>query len=268
MSEKNKISRRKAIKYLGGIAAVGIVGAAGYEIYQSMQGPPTPPASTTTVSMPPGTTTAAATTSAPPFQYSTDVARGVAQFTGPPTTPLAEPKDWTSPPSAYSGKKEIVVGVSMPLTGMFSWATPWAKEYEQWVKMLNDKGGLLGLPVRLLMYDSGSDVTREIANNTKLITVDKVDLLLGGTPTANILPVYGAIDKYGYVIVNIGCATIKGMDNPPFENIFNLDLGRGSLRIFVLGLAQPPPCRCKTKEIRHLLRGVQSILCRQRSRWL
>jgi branched-chain amino acid transport system substrate-binding protein len=97
--------------------------------------------------------------------------------------------------------------------------------YEYWVKMLNDKGGLLGLPVRLLMYDSGSDATREIANNTKLITVDKVDLLLGGTPTATILPTFGAIDKYGYVIMNIGCATIKGMTNPPFENIFTYDFG-------------------------------------------
>jgi branched-chain amino acid transport system substrate-binding protein len=93
--------------------------------------------------------------------------------------------------------------------------------YEHWVDMLNEKGGLLGLPVRLIMYDSGSEAAREIANNIKLITVDKVDLLLGGTPTATMIPTFGAIDKYGYVIMNIGAASCKGLTEPPFENVFS-----------------------------------------------
>lgn len=109
----------------------------------------------------------------------------------------------------------------MPLTGIYSWAIGWAKMYEHWVDLLNEKGGLLGIPCRLIMYDSGSEASREIANNVKLITVDKVDLLLGGVPTATMIPTFGAIDKYGYLIMNIGSATTKGMTEPPFENIFS-----------------------------------------------
>ena len=44
---------------------------------------------------------------------------------------------------------------------------------------MNDKGGVLGRKVALVVYDDGSDPATAIRLYEKLITQDKVDLVLG-----------------------------------------------------------------------------------------
>ena len=128
----------------------------------------------------------------------------------PATKPLAEPKDWTSPPPEYRDKDEIVIGTSMPLTGIFSWASTWQKLKEDWAEDINKRGGLLGLPVRIICLDDGSDTSRAISNFIKLIEVDKVDLLFSGCPTPTMVPVMNAIDKYGYNVLLSGSSDYEG----------------------------------------------------------
>jgi branched-chain amino acid transport system substrate-binding protein len=88
-----------------------------------------------------------------------------------------------SRPSESSGsdtKKPIVIGASLPLTGDFAQPGGEAKRgYEVWQNMVNAKGGILGRQVQLKITDDASSQDTVVADYTKLITQDKVDLLLG-----------------------------------------------------------------------------------------
>ena len=74
----------------------------------------------------------------------------------------------------------IRIGMSLALTG--AGASP-AKvintALEIWRDDVNANGGLLGRPVELVIYDDQSSPANVPNIYTKLITVDKIDLLLG-----------------------------------------------------------------------------------------
>src|SRR6266508_4897469 len=77
-------------------------------------------------------------------------------------------------------KQPIVIGASLPLTGEFSQPGGAAKRgYDVWVELVNEKGGILGRPVRLTVLDDASEQNTVVADYNRLITRDKVDLLLG-----------------------------------------------------------------------------------------
>jgi branched-chain amino acid transport system substrate-binding protein len=74
----------------------------------------------------------------------------------------------------------IVIGTSLPLSGEFSQPGGEARRgYEIWRDMVNAKGGLLGRQVQLKIMDDASSQDTVVSDYTKLITQDKVDLLLG-----------------------------------------------------------------------------------------
>jgi branched-chain amino acid transport system substrate-binding protein len=57
-----------------------------------------------------------------------------------------------------------------------------------WVEDTNAKGGLLGRPVKLLTYDDQSNPALVPGIVTKLLDVDKVDILIGGNGTNLVAP--------------------------------------------------------------------------------
>jgi branched-chain amino acid transport system substrate-binding protein len=74
----------------------------------------------------------------------------------------------------------IRIGFSMALTGGNAGAGQQILAALQiWREETNDKGGLLGRPVELVYYDDQTNPTLVPGIYTKLIEVDKVDLLLG-----------------------------------------------------------------------------------------
>ena len=74
----------------------------------------------------------------------------------------------------------IRVGFSMALTGSVAQnGKQLIIALELWRDDVNANGGLLGRPVELVYYDDQSNPTNVPGIYTKLITVDKVDLLLG-----------------------------------------------------------------------------------------
>lgn len=78
------------------------------------------------------------------------------------------------------GSGPIVIGTSLPLTGQFSQPGGEAKRgYEIWRDKVNAAGGLLGRQIDLRVTDDASSQDTIIADYTKLITQDRVDLLLG-----------------------------------------------------------------------------------------
>jgi branched-chain amino acid transport system substrate-binding protein len=74
----------------------------------------------------------------------------------------------------------IVIGASLPLTGDFAQPGGAAKRgYEVWLEMVNARGGILGRPVKLNILDDASSQDTVVSDYNRLITRDKVDLLLG-----------------------------------------------------------------------------------------
>jgi branched-chain amino acid transport system substrate-binding protein len=83
----------------------------------------------------------------------------------------------------------IKVGLSMALTGGVA---PNGKQLllalEIWRDDVNARGGLMGRPIELIFYDDQSNPNNVPGIYTKLLSVDKVDLLLGPYATNMIAP--------------------------------------------------------------------------------
>ena len=78
------------------------------------------------------------------------------------------------------GEGSIKIGASLPLTGDFSEPGVAAKQgYQVWQQLVNQKGGLLGRKVQMVVKDDGSDQNTVVTDYNALIQQNKVNLLLG-----------------------------------------------------------------------------------------
>ncbi|MEV4178597.1 amino acid ABC transporter substrate-binding protein [Nonomuraea sp. NPDC049709] len=103
---------------------------------------------------------------------------------------------------AGEGSRPVVIGVSLPLTGDFAQPGSEAKRgYEIWRDMVNAKGGVLGRQVELKIVDDASNQDTVVADYTKLITQDKVDLLLGTFSSLLNYPASAVAEKNRMVFV-------------------------------------------------------------------
>jgi len=101
--------------------------------------------------------------------------------------------------------KPILIGGSLPLTGKFAETAKWIERgYRYWAEEINKKGGLLGRPVKLIIYDDESNASKAVTYAEKAITVDKVDLLFGGYPGTAARAVMPVAEKYKKVYVSMG----------------------------------------------------------------
>src|SRR5688572_6525617 len=89
-------------------------------------------------------------------------------------------------------QQTVKIGMSMPQTGTLGAGGQAALvALRMWVDDVNQKGGLLGRKVEFLVYDDQSNPANTPGIYTKLLDVDKVDLLIapyGTVPTAPIMP--------------------------------------------------------------------------------
>ena len=102
---------------------------------------------------------------------------------------------------AASAQQPIRVGGTLALTGPLS-ATGAVHKVagDIYVEELNKRGGLLGRKVEWVLKDDQSrpDLARTLYE--QLITVDKVDLLIGPYATANIVAAVGVAQRYNKII--------------------------------------------------------------------
>jgi branched-chain amino acid transport system substrate-binding protein len=105
--------------------------------------------------------------------------------------------------SATPSGDPIVIGSTLSLTGSFA-ATGIIHKVagDVAVKWINSHGGLLGRPVEWKLYDDESDASKVSALYERLITQDKVDLILGPYATPNIVAAQAVAERHGYVFVN------------------------------------------------------------------
>ena len=97
----------------------------------------------------------------------------------------------------------VKVGSTLALTGPLSATAALHKlAGEIYVEELNKRGGLLGRKVEWVLKDDQSrpDLARTLYE--QLVTVDKVDLLIGPYATANILAAIGVAQRYNKLILH------------------------------------------------------------------
>ncbi|MDQ1599229.1 MAG: branched-chain amino acid transport system substrate-binding protein, partial [Actinomycetota bacterium] len=101
-----------------------------------------------------------------------------------------------------AAKGPLTIGISLPLTGDFSQPGGEAKRgYQVWADMVNANGGVLGRQVKLKIVDDASNQDTVVSDYTKLITQDKVDLVLGTFSSLLNFPASAVAEKNGYVFV-------------------------------------------------------------------
>ena len=123
----------------------------------------------------------------------------------------------TATASAQSGTP-IKIGFGMSLTGPLS---PNGKQallgMKIWEEEINAKGGLLGRPVKLVFYDDQTNPSTVPGIYTKLLDVDKVDLVIGPYATNMAAPAMPVIIQKGKVfIILFGLAVNSEFKYPKF----------------------------------------------------
>jgi branched-chain amino acid transport system substrate-binding protein len=118
---------------------------------------------------------------------------------------------------AQSGEP-IKIGFSMALTGGLA---PNGKSallaQKIWEEDVNAKGGVLGRPVKLVYYDDQSTPSTVPGIYTKLLDVDKVDLVVGGYATAMLAPAMPIVIQRNKVFIGLlGLAVNTEFDYPNY----------------------------------------------------
>lgn len=126
----------------------------------------------------------------------------LAACVAPTAAPAADaPATEGSVDSTAAEGDPIVIGASLPMTGGFSVNGEKHKEgYELCVELINEKGGLLGRPVEIVINDNRSDTEAAISQYERLINVDQVDILFGTFSSRLTFPVTAISEQYGMVM--------------------------------------------------------------------
>lgn len=115
-------------------------------------------------------------------------------------------------------KEPIRIGFSMAMTGGLAANGKSALLAQKiWEEDVNAKGGLLGRPVKLVYYDDQSNPSTVPGIYTKLLDVDKVDLVIGPYATAIIAPAMPIVmQKKKMFIGLLGLAVNSEFDYPNY----------------------------------------------------
>jgi branched-chain amino acid transport system substrate-binding protein len=146
---------------------------------------------------------------------------------------------------AFAQSGPIKVGVGLALSGA---GAPAGKmllaALEMWRDDVNAKGGLLGRQIELIHYDDQSSPSNVPGLYTKLITVDKVDLLLGPYGTNFVAPAMPTIIQNNKMTISFTAIGIN--DRYHYSKYFSMvsvgpeGVNAFSIGFFDLAAAQTP----------------------------
>jgi branched-chain amino acid transport system substrate-binding protein len=129
----------------------------------------------------------------------------------------------------------VRVGFSMALTGAVAQnGKQLLIALQLWRDDVNAKGGLLGRPVELLYYDDQSNPANVPGIYTKLINVDKVDLLLGPYATNMAAAAMPVIVENKKLTISMMAVNVNRHFNYP-KYFSMLSIGPGGVRSFSEG---------------------------------
>jgi branched-chain amino acid transport system substrate-binding protein len=106
--------------------------------------------------------------------------------------------------AAMAAEEPITIGMGMALTGPLA-GTGKASllATQMWIDETNAQGGLLGRPLKLVFYDDQSSPASVPGLYSKLIDVDKVDIVLSGYGTNLIAPAMPIVMQHGMVFLGL-----------------------------------------------------------------
>jgi len=116
----------------------------------------------------------------------------------------------------------IRIGVSLSLTGMYAeLGTMQEKAYRLWERQVNERGGILGRPVSILVRNDKSDAAAAAALYEDFIQKDKVDFIFGPYSSSITAAVAPIADKYGYPMLAAGAAG-EDIWKHGYQNVFGM----------------------------------------------
>ena len=141
-------------------------------------------------------------------------------------------------PAVAQDKKPITIGFAMSLTGFLS---PNGKQallaMEIWRDQVNKAGGLLGRPVKLVYYDDKSSPQEIPGIYTKLLDVDKVDLVVSAYATNDVAPAMPVVIRKGKTFISL--FALDANDKFHYPKYFSiLPTGPNTKTSFTLGFFQ------------------------------
>jgi branched-chain amino acid transport system substrate-binding protein len=116
----------------------------------------------------------------------------------------------------------IKIGFGMALTGPLAGGGKSALlALQMWAEDVNGRGGILGRPVQLIHYDDQSNPSTVPSIYTKLLDIDKVDLVISGYATNQIAAAMPVIIPRGLLFFSLLGTAVN--DNFKYDRYFQLN---------------------------------------------
>ena len=113
----------------------------------------------------------------------------------------------------------IKIGALFAVTGPASFlGEPEKKTLELLVKETNEKGGINGIKLEAVIYDTGGDATKAVQLATKLIKDDKVNVIIGPSTTGESMAVIPIVEKEKIPLIS--CAAGIKITDPVKQWVF------------------------------------------------
>ncbi|MGZ3664333.1 MAG: amino acid ABC transporter substrate-binding protein [Ktedonobacterales bacterium] len=120
--------------------------------------------------------------------------------------------------------KPITIGASLSTSGDFADdGKAFQQGYQLWADQVNKNGGLLGRQVKLDIVGDNSTPDQVTTNYQKLITVDKVDLVVGPYSSLLTKPASVVTNRYGYALLE-GAGGAPSVFNRGIKGIYDVSV--------------------------------------------
>ena len=141
---------------------------------------------------------------------------------------------WLAGPVANAAEP-VKIGFSMELTGPFAVVGKTGLlAFKIWEDAVNAEGGLLGRPVKLIYHDDQSNPSLVQGIYTKLIDIDKVDLLISSYGTNLVVPAMPAAIAHNRLFFGLFALAANDMFHYP-KYFSTLPFGPEPVKTFAEG---------------------------------
>ena len=125
-----------------------------------------------------------------------------------------------TPSAPASAADPVRIGVALSQTGnLADSAAPYFKGLDLWREQANARGGLAGRPIEFVVYDDRSDPATAARLYEKLITDDKVNLVISSLGSATAATGSAVAEKHKIVMINGGGAA-EAIQQRGFKYVF------------------------------------------------
>ncbi len=131
----------------------------------------------------------------------------------------------------------VRIGVSLGASGKYQFPSRMQmRAYQLWENEVNDRGGLLGRKVKMVILDDRGDKQQAIDNYRNLIADDRVDLIIGPYSSGITAAVAPVVEDSGYPMLAAGAAA-DAIWSHGYENVFVMWTPASRYSVFMLDIA-------------------------------